>query len=131
MNRLNWLNCWSFRSIPQKNPKKRYNICCLRKNFNDFPSPSTICREGKNLSLIENPKNKNINIEERFLWTPRLNRFFFSFFAIFFHSIDFVFFFVFPIIVHEPHYASYGHYDYDTYDNHYAYDPHSHAYSHY
>lgn len=74
-----------------KNPKKRYNICCLRKNFNDFPSPSTISREEKNLSLIENPQNKKINIEERFLWTPQLNQFFFSFFTFF--SIQLILFF--------------------------------------
>lgn len=33
----------------------------------------------------------------------------------------------------EPHYASapFAHYDYDSYDNHYAYEPHAHQYSHY
>lgn len=33
----------------------------------------------------------------------------------------------------EPHYAApaYGQYDYDTYDSHYAYEPHAHQYSHY
>lgn len=76
-----------------KNPKKRYNICCLRKNFNDFPSPSTISREEKNLSLIENPQNKKLILKNVFMDPPNWINFSFHFLQFF--SIQLILFFCF------------------------------------
>lgn len=53
---------------------------------------------------------------------------------IFFRDVVLIWFlFYCSFIVHaEPHYTSpYGHYDYDNYDNNYAYEHAAHAYSHY
>lgn len=72
------------------------------------------------IKLCHWSKNQFLTIK----WTIYLNLFFLNF------SL-FSFSFYLKIVAHEPHYASYGHYDYDTYDNHYAYEPHAHGYSHY
>lgn len=55
------------------------------------------------------------------------------FLFMFFHRNLINFHFILLTVHAEPHYASapFAHYDYDSYDNHYAYEPHAHQYSHY